>query len=292
VLLAQLCLVLGYDIICLEVGGSFLTYGAIILLAIVQGLTEFLPISSSGHLVLAQHLLGVSSPGVALEVALHLGTLLSVIIVFSSDIWRLLEAAISLLQDPQNMRSEQLVPYRRLLWLLVVSTIPTGVIGFAFADSFEQLFSAPRFVGYALMLTGLILLYSSKRYGQRALADVTIKDSLWVGVAQGLAITPGISRSGTTIAAGLSMGFDRDTATRYSFLLSLPAVIGAAILKLPELWTEAAMPPWSHVLLGVAISAMVGVVAIWYLVAMLKKGRLQYFAYYALAVGLVTILFV
>jgi len=269
-----------------------LTIGAIILLAIVQGLTEFLPISSSGHLVLAQHLLGVTSPGVSLEVALHLGTLLSVIIVFFADIMGLARAAISMLLDPSNRQSKSLLPYRRLLLLLIVGSVPTGLIGFFFADTFEFLFSSPRFVGYALIGTGIILSVSSKKQGRRTLPEVTFVDALWVGLAQGLAITPGISRSGTTIAAGLWRDFDRDTATRFSFLLSLPAILGAAALKTPELLTDYAAHPLWQVIVGIAISALVGIVAIKYLVAMLKRGKLRYFAYYTLLVGTLTILFV
>jgi len=258
----------------------------------VQGLTEFLPISSSGHLVLAQYLLGVESPGVSLEVALHIGTLISVVIVFWTDILGLLGAAFSILLDPYNRRSAATTAYRRLLYLLIVGSIPTGIVGILFADTFELLFASPRFIGYSLLVTGFILFMVTLKQGQREMHDIGPSDALWVGLAQGLAITPGISRSGTTIAAGLLRGLDRDTATRLSFLLSLPAVLGAALLKTPDLFREYALHPISHVGIGIVVSALVGVAAIRYLVALLKRGKLQYFAYYVWAVGLLTIFFV
>ena len=269
-----------------------MSLGAVILLAIVQGLTEFLPISSSGHLVLAQYLLGVESPGVSLEVALHIGTLISVVIVFWNDIFGLLRAAISIVLDPCNRRSPATSAYRRLLFLLVVGSVPTGLFGVLFADTFELLFASPRFIGYALLVTGIILVIGTMKQGKREMQDISPVDALWVGLAQGLAITPGISRSGTTIAAGLFRNFDRDAATRLSFLLSLPAVLGAALLKTPALLNDYATHPISHVLIGIAVSALVGVVAIRYLVALLKRGKLQYFAYYVWVVGLLTIIFV
>jgi len=273
-------------------GEGFLSLGAVILLAIVQGLTEFLPISSSGHLVLAQYVLGVESPGVALEVALHIGTLISVVIVFWADILGLLRAGISILFDPFNRRSAAHAAYRRLIFLLVVGSVPTGVLGLLFADTFELLFANPRFIGYALLVTGCLLFMATVKQGSRGMRDMGPSDVLWVGLAQGLAITPGISRSGSTIAAGLMRGLDRDTATRLSFLLSLPAVLGAAILKTPELFRESSAHPIAYVLIGIVVSALVGIVAIKYLVAILRRGKLQYFAYYVWAVGLLTIFFV
>jgi len=269
-----------------------LSLGAVVFLAIVQGLTEFLPISSSGHLVLAQYVLGVESPGVALEVALHIGTLISVVIVFWTDILGLLQAGISILLDPFNRRSAAHAAYRRLIFLLVVGSVPTGILGLLFADTFELLFASPRFIGYALLVTGFLLLLGTVKQGSREFRDMGPADALWVGLAQGLAITPGISRSGSTIAAGLFRGFERDTATRLSFLLSLPAVLGAALLKAPDLFRGYAAHPISHVLIGIVVSALVGIVAIRYLVAILKRGKLQYFAYYVWTVGLLTIFFV
>lgn len=272
-------------------GEGHLSLLAVILLAIIQGLTEFLPVSSSGHLVLGQYLLGVQSPGVALEVALHLGTLVSVVVVFYEDIWGLISAFFSLF-TPKARVSKEVSIYRQLIVLLIIGTIPTGIIGVMFQDTFEVLFLSPRIIGFSLLLTGIILTIVGRINGQKSLESVTVTDALVAGVAQGLAITPGISRSGLTISAALFRGLDRDAATRYSFLLSLPAVLGAAVLKLPTLLEGHIDYPLWWILVGVVVSALAGIVAIKWLVKLLKRGKLQYFAYYVWVIGIITIVFV
>lgn len=273
-------------------GASFLTLGAVILLAIIQGVTEFFPVSSSGHLVLGKHFLGVQSPGVALEVALHLGTLISVIVVFFPDILGLIHGFLSFFLDPKGTNSKKLMVYRKLLVFLVLGSIPTALIGILLEDTFERLFASPQIIGYTLILTGIILTISSRMQGRKSLDKITVTDAVIIGVGQGLAITPGISRSGLTISTSLLRGLDRDASTRFSFLLSLPAIIGAAIFKLPDL-TDGTMgyPLW-WVLIGVAIAALAGILAIRGLMSVLKQGKLQYFAYYTWVLGLITIVFV
>ncbi|MBT9133348.1 MAG: Undecaprenyl-diphosphatase [Firmicutes bacterium] len=270
-----------------------MTLGDIVTLAVIQGLTEFLPVSSSGHLVLGQHLLGVQAPGVALEVALHLGTLISVAIVFAKDIKQLLMACFSFVRPMSNGgQTAQVKLYRRLVLLLVLASVPTGVIGIAFKDLFIALFASPRFVALALMITGIMLLVVSRMQGTKTLQHMRIRDALAVGLAQGLAITPGISRSGLTISTGLLLGYDRETATRFSFLLSIPAIVGASVLEAPSLLGAQLNFPLWWMVVGVLVAALTGVVAILGLVQMLKRGKLSYFAYYVWAVGILTMLLV
>lgn len=270
-----------------------MTLGDIITLAVIQGLTEFLPVSSSGHLVLGQHLLGVQAPGVALEVALHLGTLLSVGIVFARDIRQLLVACLSFVGfKPGGRQDDEIRLYRRLVLLLLFASVPTGLIGVGLKEVFIALFEAPRFVGFALIVTGIILLVVSRLQGTKTLWDMRIRDALTVGLAQGLAITPGISRSGLTISAALFLGYDRETATRFSFLLSIPAILGASLLEMPAVLDAGFTVPLSWIAVGVLVAAFTGVLAIVGLVQMLKRGKLSYFAYYVWAVGILTMLLV
>lgn len=269
-----------------------MTLGAIILLALIQGLTEFFPVSSSGHLVLAQQLLGVQSPGLALEVALHLGTVVSVIVVFFSDIVGLWQALLSFITDPHGKKSGAQSTYRRLIGLLIVGSIPAGLLGLLFEDSFERLYGSPRLVGLSLILTGIILVISSRLRGHKTLNKVTMLDTLIIGVGQGLAITPGISRSGLTISTALFRGLDRDVATRVSFLLAIPAIVGAAMLNLPALVGGQLGYPFWWVAVGVVVSALSGIIAIRSLVKVLKEGRLYYFSYYVWILGLITLWYV
>lgn len=268
-----------------------MTLGDIALLAAIQGFTEFLPVSSSGHLVLGQHFLQVQAPGVALEVALHLGTLISVCIVFARDIKLLLLAGLSFLRRERAHTPEVLL-YRRLVVMLMLASLPTAMIGILLQDVFAALFGAPRFIGFALIATGVILTVAGRIQGTNPLTAVTPAHAVIIGVAQGLAITPGISRSGLTISAGLLAGYNRDAATRFSFLLSIPAILGAAVLEVPSLWTVTLGFPLWWMAVGIGLAALTGVIAIVGLVQMLKRGKLSYFAYYVWVIGILTILMV
>ncbi|MDP3058891.1 MAG: undecaprenyl-diphosphate phosphatase, partial [bacterium] len=256
-----------------------MTLLVVFILAILQGITEFFPVSSSGHLVLGQHWLAVSSPGIALEIALHLGTLLSVMVVFHKDIVMLLQAGFSIINLRQTQRSSKDTS-RKLLWLLIISSVPTAVIAIIFDPLFDRLFNSPRMVGYALMFTATVLYFAKGREGSASTDQIGLKRGLMVGVAQGISIIPGVSRSGLTIATGLFCGLSRETATKFSFLLSLPAIAGAALVKLPELINCGLGYPLSWLLLGMVISAITGIVAIKTLLYLLRKNYLRYFAYY------------
>ena len=267
-----------------------MTLGALIVLAILQGLTEFLPVSSSGHLVLGQHLLGEKSAGVYLEVALHLGTLVSVLVVFHRDVAKLIWAGWSIVRAPFQKGPASPDPYRKLLVLLAVGTLPTALVGVFLSGVFTALFASPRLVGVSLLITGVILYLTGRLSGKKRLEKVTLVDALVIGLGQSLAITPGISRSGTTIATALFRGLDRDAAVRFSFLMAVPAIFGAGVMELSGLTGASLDYPIYWLVIGATVAAVTGIGAILSLVKILKQGKLHYFAYYVWALGLLTLL--
>lgn len=252
------------------------------ILGVVQGLTEFLPVSSSGHLVLFQSQLPVIGDPVAFDLVLHLGTLLPVLWVYRQDLTGMVRDATSGEGPPLER------PGLRLLALMVLGSIPTAAIGLGFEDVFEHLFSTPIAVGVALLITGALLF--ATRYsivGKRGVGEMTWKDALAIGTIQGLAITPGISRSGSTIALALFLGIQRETAARYSFLLSVPAIGGAFLLKLGDLdLTGAAGLPLA---VGFVSAAVSGYFALRILLRLVKTGDFSRFCWYVWPVGLLAI---
>ncbi len=248
-------------------------------LGLVQGLTEFLPVSSSGHLVLGQRLLGFSEPELMFDVAVHVGTLLAVVLVFWGDIWSILRG-LFVYSDAEGRRG------RRMLWLVVVGSIPTALMGFFFKDIFEVMFSSLLTVGLALLVTGWLLMATAliSKKG-RQIEQVGAGRALLVGFAQGMAITPGISRSGATISTSLLLGIDRRLAAHYSFVLSIPAILGALALQLHELGppTQAQLNP---LLVGVLTSAISGYAALRVLLRIVQAGGFHWFAPYCFALGL------
>ncbi|MEW5804987.1 MAG: undecaprenyl-diphosphate phosphatase [bacterium] len=262
-----------------------------ILLGIIQGLTEFFPVSSSGHLVIIESFFkNFYRPGLLFEILLHLATLLPVVIYYRKELYKILEGLWDWKADSATLLGS---PGRKLLFMLFIGSIPTAMIGFAFKDLFEQLFSTPFLVLLALCITGGLLWFASRRpHTDRPLEDMTIRDAVFIGIFQGLAITPGISRSGATIAMGLFCGLDPEASAAYSFLLSIPAISGAALLEMKDsvhlLWQ-----PESHLMVmlaGALFASIVGYLAIRYLVKLLAMKRLSFFAWYcwffALSVGL------
>jgi len=243
------------------------------LLGIIQGLTEFLPVSSSGHLVLGEALLKVKQPGVAFEVIVHLGTLLSVLFYFRTRLMQLVRSVFD-----TSMRTE-----RAMVGYLIIATIPAGFAGLLLEDFFEQVFSAPAMTSGFLILTGLILL--STKFHKPGGKPVTLGSCIVMGLGQAVAILPGVSRSGTTIASGMWAGVRPAEAAEFSFLLSIPAIAGAAVLKSPELigLDQALLGPY---LVGAALSFIAGLIAVSSLLAIIRRGKFEYFAYYCFAVGL------
>ncbi|WP_366921744.1 undecaprenyl-diphosphatase UppP [Metallumcola ferriviriculae] len=240
------------------------------ILGVFQGITEFLPISSSGHLVVIQEFLKINTPGVTFEVLLHFGSLVSVIIFFRKDIFHLITH-----------------PTDRFFWLIVVGIIPTGIIGVLFEDLFERLFGSITVVAIMLLVTGLILwIAETLASGKKDSETMTIKDALIIGFAQGLAITPGLSRSGSTIAAALIVGLDRDTAARYSFLVVIPVIFGATMLKVGDMFSTTSVDFFPiQYLVGTITAGITGYFAIAVLLKVLNTGRLKLFSIYCWTVG-------
>lgn len=257
------------------------------ILGVVQALTEFLPVSSSGHLVLGRAILGAHTDGgAAFEVAVHFGTLLSVVVVFRAEILRLMRATLGALADPGGFSTRwREDPDLRLSAAIVLGCIPAGVIGLLFKDQLEAAFDSVSGVCVALIGTGLVLL--ATKLARPGDGEVTPGRSLIVGMAQAVAILPGVSRSGSTIAAAMFLGIDRDLAARYSFLLSLPVILGATVLKARDL---AAAPPPGDALaalgVGALVSFVVGIAALVLLLQLVRRGHFAHFGWYCLAVGI------
>lgn len=267
-----------------------------ILLGVVQGLTEFLPVSSSGHLVLAQQALGddfhFTSSAVVFDLVLHAGTLLPVLWFYRADLLRILSAFVpgsatdpaSAVRDPANDR--------HLALAVVVATIPTALMGLLFKDLFESLFHSVGAVCIALLVTGGLLLSTRFQEGEdRPDADamrspISLPKALLIGLVQGLAITPGISRSGSTIATALLLGVPRADAARFSFLLSIPAICGAIVLMLKDGAQLGGMPT-PLLAAGFTSAMVVGYLALVMLVALVKRGGLHRFTYYVWPVAVI-----
>ena len=255
----------------------YMSFWEIIILSVIQGITEFLPVSSSGHLVMAEHFLGLTNPetNLLLIVMLHLASLLAIIISFYEEI-------IEMIFNPQ------------ILYLVIIGTIPAGLVGYLFNDQISRLFSSPLVAGIGLLLTGVYLMLAELHWkgSPTTLARATTKQAFWVGLAQMVAIIPGISRSGTTLATGLLNGWDRQAAIKFSFLLAIPVLAGASILKLKDFGKRSGSLQPIPIIVGFIICLGVSLLAINLLVRMVRKGKLSYFAWYCLIVGLGIIVFI
>lgn len=263
-----------------------------IVLGIFQGISEFLPISSSGHLVLLQRLFGIEEGNLFFSVMLHFGTLLSVFIVYFNDIINIIKEFIKLVADTVKYKKIVLNnEYRILAMMIIIGTIPTGLMGIFLNDFFEGLYASVIAVGISLMVTGLILWIAEKKAsGRKSVREMGTLDAIMIGFFQGLAIIPGISRSGSTIVGALFRGFNKKLATRFSFLLSMPAIFGASFLEFYKSITDYGNIYISKTLvIGVLLATVSGVFAIKLLIRLLEKGRLHYFSYYVWFVGLLTI---
>lgn len=260
-----------------------------VLLGVIQGLTEFLPVSSSGHLVLFQHLFGLVEPELLFDICVHVGTLAAVLMVFYRDI---LEMFKTLARLPGLRRKAGGVgtlfsdhPECRLMVMIVIGCIPTAVLGVLFATIAEELFGTIWMVGTALLITGTFLWFTqSRKAAGRPIKEMRLKDAFIIGLVQGMAIVPGISRSGATISAALYLGVDRELAGRFSFLLAIPAILGALVLGLDSDAFETTLPAGT-ILLGSLAAAVVGYLALVVLLKIVKKGQLYRFAPYCWVVG-------
>lgn len=265
-----------------------------VMLGILQGVTEFLPVSSSGHLALMQHFLGLREPQVFFDVMLHLGTLGAVIIAYRRSIRELAGASLSAIANPRFYRrpistikgSTNL----KLIWFIFLGSVPTGAIAIVFKQQLEALFVKPTVVAMMLMTTGVILqLPRLRRNTVPGDCPVRFWHSPLIGIAQGLAITPGISRSGTTISLALLLGISSKQAARFSFLLSIPAILGAVLLKLKDVASISVSP--MAVVIGTLTAFAVGYIALRVLLAALDRGKFTGFSYYCFALGMGVLIF-
>jgi undecaprenyl-diphosphatase len=259
-----------------------------VILAVVQGLTEFLPISSSAHLALAPWLLGWKDQGLTFDIALHFGTLAAVLIYFFRDWMQIIGQAFGW----KAGRDAALSASPRMLWTIAAATVPIGVLGFIFKDSVETTLRSPWVIGTMLILIGLLMLWA-ERAGRRVkgIGQISFLDAMTIGCAQALAIVPGTSRSGITITAGLFRDVEREAAARFSFLLSTPAIGAAALLAFKDLY-EAGGVPASQLpafLTGVCMSALTGCFVIGALLRYLRSHSLRFFVAYRIIFGILVL---
>ena len=247
----------------------------VILLGIVQGITEFLPVSSSGHLVISGDFLKPEGSPILLNIFLHFGTLVAITIVYWNDLWRII-------------RKERI-----MIIYIVIATIPVVIVALLAGDKLEAFFENIDYVGYFLIVTGLFLL--AGRFADRKLRakkPVGPVNSIAVGLAQALALLPGISRSGSTISTGMIFGMDRDKAARFAFLIAIPAILGAVAKKTLDLVVSGQTEQFNLVMvMGMATSAIVGYFALKLLLRIVHRGNLSWFSYYCFFIGICTIIY-
>lgn len=257
-----------------------------LILGVLQGITEFLPISSSGHLVIVPYLLGWPEPGLSVDAMLHLGTLVAIVIFFWTDLWRLAGAAL------RSLRNRSLAdPEARIAWAMVLGTIPGALIGFFFEQTFSRWFGLPRTAAAFLLGTAAILFiaeFAGRR--MRPLTTISWGDAFAIGLGQAMAIAPGLSRSGTTIAAGLLVGFRREDAARFSFLLGVPIMVGAGLYQVYKLVTAGGLDASvGTIAIGLIGAVVAGYLAIAGLMALVRRHSLIGFGVYCAAFGLLVL---
>ncbi|MFJ5713769.1 undecaprenyl-diphosphate phosphatase [Neobacillus sp. NPDC093127] len=247
-----------------------------LILGIIQGLTEFLPISSTGHLYLGRNLFGLQEAGLLLDTMLHIGTLLAVFVFYKAEFIKMIKN-----------------PFSKLTFLLVVGTIPAVIFGLAFKDYIDEISKTGATIGWEFLLTGLFLwLADSAKNGHKKMDNISYKDAFIIGTFQAVAIMPAISRSGMTIVAALWRKLDRETAAYFSFLLSTPAIAGAIVLQTKDLLGGAGEEiSLSALLVGIVSSAIFGYIAVKWMIGYLRKHSLKPFAYYVWALGLLVLVF-
>ena len=245
-----------------------------IILGIVQGITEFLPISSSGHLVVLQRVFGIEYPALTFDIVVHLGTLVSILVVFWKDVWVLIKN-----------------PFSKMTGLLIAASVPVVIAGFLLRDAIEgDFFRGGLWLGIAFIITGILLQFSDKfTSGDKGDKDITFVDAIIVGCMQAMALPPGISRSGTTITGALFRGVNRESATRFSFMLAIIAIAGSGVLEVFRLMTgdaPAMAIGAAPMVVGFAASAVVGFLSIGLLLKLIKACKLRYFSYYVWGLAL------
>ncbi|GGJ63291.1 undecaprenyl-diphosphatase [Anoxybacillus voinovskiensis] len=247
-----------------------------LILGFIQGMTEFLPISSTGHLYLGRHLFGLDEAGLFLDTMLHIGTLLAVFVIYKEELLYMLRK-----------------PFSKLTFLLIVGTVPAVVVGLLFKDYFEEISKTGVTIGWEFLITGMFLWFSDGiKHGYKRMEDITYTDAFVIGTFQAAAIFPAISRSGLTIVGGLFRKLDRETAAYFSFLLSIPAIAGAIVLQSIDLLEgQAETISLSALVVGTVSSAFFGYIAVRWMIRYLQKHSLKMFAIYVWALGLLVLAF-
>ena len=265
-----------------------------IILGIIQGLTEFLPVSSSGHLVLGQIFFGITESQLTFDISVHVGTLLAVLVVYASDIYKMLISIFGFISKAVSLKP--ILPlYKKdknlqLAGMIILGSIPTAFIGLVLKQFESILFSSTTLVGLMLILTGTILWVSRNFYfSGRKETELGIKQALTIGISQGLAVVPGISRSGTTIAVGMFLGLDRRNAAKFSFLLSIPAILGAQVLSIKDMITHGLVID-TVTIYATIVSFITGLIALKLLLSLVHSGRFHLFAPYCWLVGSLVLL--
>ncbi|MFB3829867.1 MAG: undecaprenyl-diphosphate phosphatase [Bryobacteraceae bacterium] len=259
----------------------------VIILAVVQGLTEFLPISSTAHLYLTSWLLGWQAQTLEFDIALHIGTLAAVLIYFFRDWVQIIAQAFGIGYMPDL----ELARNRGLLWLLAIGTLPVGVFGLLFNEQAETTWRNPVLMGVMLIGVGAVMWWADRRGGKRDMNTVGLKDAGAIGLSQALAIVPGTSRSGITISTGLIRGLNREGAARFSFLLSTPAIGAAAVKAVYDLLKQGGLGPEMRTVfvVGVLVSAVTGVAVIAWFLRFLRRRPLAFFVYYRVIFGIIVL---
>jgi len=267
-----------------------------LVLGLAQGLSEFLPISSSGHLALLSYFFGIDGESaLVFAVMLHVGTLISVLAVYRKDVLSLLCELLALIRDICTGKGLRVNvnPTRKLGFLIIAATIPTGLVGFLFRDIFTAMYSMLESVGVGFLVTGTILIVA-ERVGRnrKSVEELGFPGALFVGTCQGIAIWPGLSRSGTTIFGSLISGLSREAAVKFAFLISIPAIMGSAVLEAPGAFSagiDGAM--WAPVLIGMTVSAVSGFIAIKTMIKVVSRKKLYYFSIYTWGLGVLVLLY-
>lgn len=280
-----------------------------IILGIIQGLAEFLPVSSSGHLAILQEVLNVESAGMVFDVMLHIGTLVAIFICYWKDIKKLFVEGILIIRDfivnlirlikntgkKESEKTEYVnmvaTPYRKFVMLVIVSSIPTAIIGVLLKDIVESVSSSMLVVGICLMVTAVLLVIADNcNIGNKRPRNITYKEAGIIGIVQGFATLPGISRSGSTITACLLCGFDKSFAVKYSFIMSIPAVLGAVLLEIKDFATmSVTQPELINYFVGTVFAAIVGFICIKTMLVVVRGKKFKYFSIYCFIVGLFAI---
>ena len=274
-----------------------MSYIQAIILGLVQGLAEFLPISSSGHLALLQNFFGISGENVLpFTVMLHVGTLVSVFIIYWRDIVELVVELFATIRDLFTGKGLRInsSPARRLGFMIIVATIPTAIIGLLFEDYFESLYTSLAGIAFGLIFTGIILIVAERMgRGDRTVMDMKFRQAVFVGIMQGIAICPGVSRSGSTLFGSLLSGLERNLAVKYAFLISIPSILGSVVMEAPNAFAQGMDSSLAGpMIVGVIISALSGIFAIKTMIRVVSNKRLIGFSIYVWLVAVAVLAYV